>query len=48
MQTQSVGGIVQERLNLLWDNVFKAVFTRDTPASREARLKEARVNWCPR
>jgi hypothetical protein len=24
------------QINLLWDNVFKAVFTRDIPASREA------------
>jgi predicted transposase/invertase (TIGR01784 family) len=37
MEAQSViGGGEPERLNLLWDNVFKAVFTREEPASREA------------
>jgi hypothetical protein len=32
----SPGSIAPERLNLLWDNVFKAVFTKDLPASRGA------------
>jgi hypothetical protein len=39
MQAQSASspsGGEPERLNLLWDNVFKAVFTWDLPASREA------------